>query len=390
MRLRSDTASLDPEWSTIIECVSYVIRCHRESENTVVPVGVSLSWCLGTRPIVRVNLRFSGCLAYLPRMNVFVTGGAGYIGSVCVEELINAGHQVTVFDNLTEGHRSAVDKRARFQQGDLSDQELISRSVREARADAVMHFAANALVGESMTNPGKYFGNNVGNGVKLLEACVAGGVKKFVFSSTCATYGPPDRVPMTEDLPQRPINPYGESKLMFEKVLQWYRQLHGLEFVALRYFNAAGATEQFGEHHRIETHLIPNVLKVALGQSPQCEIYGTDYETPDGTCVRDYIHIVDLAQAHILALTPGKEGFFNLGNGDGYSVREVIKMCEKVSAKKIPAVEKPRRPGDPPKLVAAADKAKRELGWKPKLAKLEDIITSAWRWHQKHPTGYPD
>ena len=219
---------------------------------------------------------------------------------------------------------------------------------------------------------------------------MAGGVKKFVFSSTCATYGPPDRVPMTEDLPQRPINPYGESKLMFEKVLQWYRQLRGLEFVALRYFNAAGATEQFGEHHRIETHLIPNVLKVALGQSPQCEIYGTDYETPDGTCIRDYIHIVDLAQAHILALAPGKEGFFNLGNGDGYSVREVIKMCEKVSGQPIPAVEKPRRPGDPPKLVAAADKAKRELGWKPKLARLEDIITSAWRWHQKHPTGYAD
>jgi UDP-glucose 4-epimerase len=302
-------------------------------------------------------------------MNVFVTGGAGYIGSVCVEELINAGHQVTVFDNLTEGHRSAVDKSARFIQGDLSDQELITRSVRDTKADAVMHFAANALVGESMTNPGKYFGNNVGNGVTLLEACVAGGVKKFVFSSTCATYGPPDRVPMTEDLPQRPINPYGESKLMFEKVLQWYRQLHGLEFVALRYFNAAGATEQFGEHHRIETHLIPNVLKVALGQSPQCEIYGTDYETPDGTCIRDYIHIVDLAQAHILALAPGKEGFFNLGNGDGYSVREVIKMCEKVSGQQIPAVEKPRRPGDPPKLVAPADKAKRVLGWKPKHAR---------------------
>jgi len=323
-------------------------------------------------------------------MNVFVTGGAGYIGSICVEELLNAGHQVTVFDNLTEGHRSAVDRRAKFVQGDLSEQELITRSIRDAKAEAVMHFAASALFGESMTNPGKYFGNNVGNGVKLLNACVDAGVKKFVFSSTCATYGPPERVPMTEDLPQRPINPYGESKLMFEKVLQWFRQLHGLEFVALRYFNAAGATEQFGEHHRIETHLIPNVLKVALGQAQQCEIYGTDYPTNDGTCIRDYIHIVDLAQAHMLALGPGKQGFYNLGNGDGYSVREVIRMCEEVSGKKVPAVEKPRRPGDPPKLVAAADKAKQEMGWKPKFPKLGDIVASAWRWHVKNPNGYPD
>src|SRR5688572_8013237 len=195
-------------------------------------------------------------------MNVFVTGGAGYIGSICVEELLNAGHQVTVFDNLIEGHRSAVDPRAKFVQGDLSDEALITRSIGESKAEAVMHFAASALVGESMTNPGKYFGNNVGNGVKLLNGCVANGVKKFVFSSTCATYGPPDRVPMTEDLPQRPINPYGESKLMFEKVLLWYQQIFGLEFVAFRYFNAAGASQKYGEHHRIETHLIPNVLKV--------------------------------------------------------------------------------------------------------------------------------
>ncbi len=323
-------------------------------------------------------------------MNVFVTGGAGYIGSICVEEMLNAGHRITVFDNLTEGHRSAVDARASFILGDLSDQELITRSISEGKAEAVMHFAANALVGESMTNPGKYFGNNVGNGVKLLNACVAAGVKKFVFSSTCATYGPPDRVPMTEDLPQRPINPYGESKLMFERILQWYQELHGLEFVALRYFNAAGATEQFGEHHRIETHLIPNVLRVALGQATQCEIYGTDYPTPDGTCIRDYIHIVDLAQAHILALAAGRKGFYNLGNGDGYSVREVIEMCEKVSGKKILAVEKPRRPGDPPKLVAAADKARRELGWNPKFPKIEDIVASAWRWHVRHPGGYAD
>jgi len=215
-------------------------------------------------------------------------------------------------------------------------------------------------------------------------------VKKFVFSSTCATYGPPDRVPMAEDLPQRPINPYGESKLMFERMLRWYHELHGLEFVAFRYFNAAGASGRFGEHHRIETHLIPNVLKVPLGQAQQCEIYGTDYPTPDGTCIRDYIHIVDLSQAHILALAPGKQGFYNLGNGDGYSVREVIRTCEKVSGKKIPAVEKPRRPGDPPKLVASAEKAVRELGWKPQFPRLEDIVTTAWEWHSKHPQGYPD
>ncbi len=323
-------------------------------------------------------------------MNVFVTGGAGYIGSICVEEMLNAGHAVTVFDNLTEGHRSAVDARARFVAGDLADQAAVTAALRDSGASAVMHFAANALVGESMTNPGKYFGNNVGNGVKLLDACVACGVKKFVFSSTCATYGPPDRVPMTEDLPQRPINPYGESKLMFERVLQWYREIHQLEFVALRYFNAAGASENFGEHHRIETHLIPNVLAVALGQKTHCEIFGTDYPTPDGTCIRDYIHIIDLAQAHILALAPGRQGFYNLGNGDGYSVRDVLRVCETITGKKITAIEKPRRPGDPPKLVASADKARRELGWNPRLPKLEDIIASAWRWHVKHPAGYSD
>jgi len=321
-------------------------------------------------------------------MNLFVTGGAGYIGSVFVEEALNAGHRVTVYDNLSEGHRAAVDERVTFVQADLSDEARILDALRQAKAEAVVHFAANALVGESMTNPGKYFGNNVGNGVKLLNAAVAAGARKFVFSSTCATYGPPDRVPMTEDLPQRPINPYGESKVMFEKILGWYQQLHGLEFVALRYFNAAGASEKFGEHHRVETHLIPNVLKVALGQTAQCEIFGTDYPTPDGTCIRDYIHIIDLAQAHLLALPPGKQGFFNLGNGDGYSVREVIQSCENVTGQKIKAVEKPRRPGDPPRLVASAEKAKRELGWQPKFLKLEQIVRTAWEWHRKHPRGY--
>src|SRR6266481_3176778 len=323
-------------------------------------------------------------------MNVFVTGGAGYIGSVCTEELLNAGHEVTVYDNLTEGHRAAVDSRARFVLGQPEREHDILNAVRVAQPEAIMHFAASALVPESMANPKKYFHNNVVNGLKLLDAAVECGVKKFVFSSTCATYGPPDRVPMTEDLPQRPINPYGESKLMFEKILTWYQQIYGLEFIAFRYFNAAGASEKFGEHHRAETHLIPNVLKVALGQAAQCEIYGTDYPTPDGTCIRDYIHIIDLAQAHILALAPGKQGFYNLGNGGGYSVREVIRTCEEVTGKAIPALEKPRRAGDPPKLVASAEKAIRELSWKPKYPKLRDIVSTAWAWHKKHPQGYPD
>jgi len=323
-------------------------------------------------------------------MNVFVTGGAGYIGSICTEQLLDAGHSVTVYDNLTEGHRSAVDKRASFILGHPETEKDILNAVRSAKPEAIMHFAASALVPESMANPKKYFNNNVVNGLKLLDAAVECGVKKFVFSSTCATYGPPDRVPMTEDLPQRPINPYGESKLMFERILAWYQQIYGLEFIAFRYFNAAGASAAFGEHHRVETHLIPNVLKVPLGQAKQCEIYGTDYPTPDGTCIRDYIHILDLAQAHIVGLEPGRKGFYNLGNGDGYSVRQVIETCERITGQKIPTVEKPRRAGDPPKLVASAEKAIRELGWKPKLPKLDEIVRTAWDWHKKHPTGYPD
>ena len=321
-------------------------------------------------------------------MNVLVTGGAGYIGSVCVEQLLNAGHRVTVYDNLSEGHRSAIDPRAQFVHACLSDDSKLASVMASSKPEAVIHFAAYALVGESMTNPGKYFLNNVGNGTKLLDAAVKAGVKKFVFSSTCATYGTPERMPMDESLSQRPVNPYGESKLMFERILQWYQQLHRLEFVAFRYFNAAGASEKFGEHHRIETHIIPNVLKVALGQKAHCEIFGTDYPTPDGTCIRDYIHIVDLATAHILALQPGKQGFFNLGNGDGYSVRQVIEVCQRVSGRKITALEKPRRAGDPPRLVAAAAKARHELGWLPKFPKLEDIVATAWAWHLKHPAGY--
>jgi UDP-glucose 4-epimerase len=323
-------------------------------------------------------------------MNVLVTGGAGYIGSICTEELLNAGHSVAVYDDLSEGHRSAVDARAKFLLAHPDQEQDIANAVKNTAPEAILHFAANAQVGESMANPSKYFQNNVVNGFKLLKAAVDHGVKKFVFSSTCATYGPPDRVPMTEDLPQRPINPYGESKLMFERMLHWYHQLHGLSFVAFRYFNAAGASGKFGEHHRCETHLIPNVLKVPLGQAKECQIFGTDYRTPDGTCIRDYIHIIDLAQAHILAMQPGKQGFYNLGNGDGYSVRQVIQTCEKITGTKIPAAEKPRRPGDPPKLVASAEKAIRELGWKPKYPKLEDIISTAWAWHKKHPNGYSD
>jgi len=309
-------------------------------------------------------------------MNVLVTGGAGYIGSICAEELLDAGHEVTVYDDLSEGHRSAVDPRARFILGRPEQEGNILDAVRETRPEAILHFAANALVGESMVNPGKYFQNNVANGLKLLNAAVEARVKKFVFSSTCATYGPPDRLPITEDLPQRPINPYGESKLMFERMLHWYHELRGLEFVAFRYFNAAGASAKLGEDHRTETHLIPNVLKVPLGKAAQCEIFGADYPTPDGTCIRDYIHIIDLAQAHILALAPGKRGFYNLGNGDGYSVREVIHTCERVTGMKIPAVEKPRRPGDPPRLIASAVRAARDLGWLPKYPKLEDIVAS--------------
>jgi UDP-glucose 4-epimerase len=323
-------------------------------------------------------------------MRVFVTGGAGYIGSVCVEELLQARHELTVYDNLSEGHASAVDPRAVFIRTPFSNEASLAQAIQDAKAEVVIHFAANALVGESMMNPGKYFRNNVANGILLLNAATAAGVKKFIFSSTCAVYGLPERVPMTEDLPPRPINPYGESKWLLERTLPWYQQILGIECVALRYFNAAGASQNYGEHHRVETHLIPNVLKVALGQAPHCEIYGTDYPTPDGTCIRDYIHVVDLAQAHIRAMAPGLSGIFNLGNGNGYSVREVIQTCQKVSGTCIKTLEKPRRPGDPPRLVASAEKAQRELGWKPRFPSLEQIVRSAWAWHESHPQGYPD
>ncbi|MGZ4983444.1 MAG: UDP-glucose 4-epimerase GalE [Chthoniobacterales bacterium] len=323
-------------------------------------------------------------------MKILVVGGAGYIGSICSELLLDEGHEVTIFDNLSEGHRRAVDRRAAFIKGDLSDRAIIDLALVRAKPDAIMHFAANALVGESMQNPSKYFRNNVANGLNLLDAMIAADVRRFVFSSTCATFGPPDRVPIDETLPQRPINPYGESKLAFERILHWYDQIHSLRFVSLRYFNAAGASENLGEDHRTETHLIPNVLKVALGEKPHVEIYGTDYDTPDGTCIRDYIHILDLSRAHILALDAPKSEFYNLGTGGGSSVREVIEACRKITGREIPVVEKPRRPGDPPRLIAASEKIKRELGWQPQFQNLDAIIESAWKWHQKFPRGYED
>jgi UDP-glucose 4-epimerase len=321
---------------------------------------------------------------------ILVTGGAGYIGSICVEELLNRGYEVAVFDNLSEGHAKAIDPRADFYQGDLGDRSVLRHAFEQAKPEAVMHFAANALVGESMTNPSKYFRNNVASGINLLDMAVEAGVKKFVFSSTCATFGIPNRMPLDETLPQRPINPYGESKLMFETVLRWYEKIHGLSFVALRYFNAAGASEKFGEDHRIETHLIPNVLKVALGQKDHVEIYGTDYETADGTCIRDYIHILDLAQAHILALASPKSDFYNLGTGGGTSVREVIETCKQVTGRNIKAVEKPRRAGDPPRLIAASEKIRIALGWQPQYQNIRAIVESAWAWHVKNPNGYGD
>jgi UDP-glucose 4-epimerase len=253
-----------------------------------------------------------------------------------------------------------------------------------------MHFAANALVGESMQNPSKYFRNNICNGLNLLDAMVAAGVPRIVFSSTCAIFGPPDRVPIDEAAQPRPINPYGESKLAFEKILRWYGEIHGMKFVCLRYFNASGASENFGEDHQPETHLIPNVLQVALGEKPNVEIYGTDYDTPDGTCIRDYIHILDLADAHILALGEAAAGYYNLGTGGGSSVREVIESCRKITGRKIETVEKPRRPGDPPRLIASSTKIQNDLGWQPRFQSLDAIIESAWKWHQRFPNGYED
>lgn len=323
-------------------------------------------------------------------MKLLVTGGAGYIGSITTELLLDGGHEVLVFDNLERGHRSAVDARARLEVGDLHDRASITRVLCDWAPDAVLHFAAYALVGESMEFPERYFDNNVIGGLNLLEAMRQAGTRKIIFSSTCATYGQPEHMPMTEEMPQRPQNPYGESKLMLEKALLWYQLLHGMQPVFLRYFNACGATEKFGEDHDPETHLIPLVLDVAQGKRAQALVFGDDYDTPDGTCIRDYIHIVDLAQAHILALGEGITGAFNLGNGEGSSVKEVIEMVREVTGHPIPSEVAPRRPGDPARLVASAAKARRVLGWEPRYPSLRVIIEHAWAWRQTHPEGYPD
>ena len=321
-------------------------------------------------------------------MKVFLTGGAGYIGSVTAGRLLDAGHEVLVFDNLGRGHREALDRRAGFVEGDLLDADRVSGAVRDFGPDAVMHFAAFALVVESMSDPALYFHNNVIGGMHLAAAMLKHGVGRIIFSSTCATYGEPDRVPITEDTPQSPTNPYGESKLVLEKILRWYHEREGMKTVFLRYFNAAGATERLGEDHDPETHLIPIVLQAALGKRERVHIYGDDYDTPDGTCIRDYIHIVDLAEAHALALATEHSGAFNLGNGNGYSVKEVVEAARQVTGCPIPAETAPRRPGDPPRLVASAEKARNVLGWRPRFPALRDIVATAWAWHRDRPDGY--
>lgn len=323
-------------------------------------------------------------------MNVFVTGGAGYIGSICVEELLKTGHTVTIFDNLSEGHKSAIDPRANFIQGELGNRKDISSALKKTQPDAIIHFAGKALVPESMKNPSLYYQVNVVGGINLLDCMVDTGCKKIVFSSTCATYGIPEKIPMDERLPQKPVNPYGHSKLIFEQILQWYEKIHGINYIALRYFNAAGASEKFGEHHRVETHLIPNVLKVPLGQAEKVSIYGNQYPTPDGTCIRDFIHIIDLASAHILALEKNTSACYNLGIGDGYSVMQVIETARKITGHDIPVEILPPRAGDPPRLVASSHKIKMDLNWEPKFNRLFDIIESAWQWHKNHPNGYSD
>jgi UDP-glucose 4-epimerase len=329
-------------------------------------------------------------------MRVLVTGGAGYIGSVLATELLQRGHQVVVLDNLSHGHRQAVPKDAELVVGELADRAGLDRVMREHSPDAVLHLAALIEAGESMKAPEVFFRNNTANALTLLEAMLAAGVKRFVFSSTAALYGNPERTPIQEDDALAPTNAYGESKLLVERMLAWFHRIHGLRYASLRYFNAAGASRpDQGEAHQPESHLIPRILAVALGRAQHANIFGTDYATPDGTCVRDYIHVSDLARAHLLAVDAlAKEPensvplIYNLGNGQGFSVRQVVEVARQVTGHPIPVIESPRRPGDPAVLIASSEKIRRELGWQPRFPDLQTIVESAWQWHRAHPNGY--
>jgi UDP-glucose 4-epimerase len=326
-------------------------------------------------------------------MNTLVVGGAGYVGSHCVRQLTTAGHHAVVVDNLSFGHRGAVPPDLPFYDVELADQVALAGIFQKHDIDLVLHFAAFAFVGESVTNPLKYYRNNVAATLTLLETMLAHGVKRFVFSSTCATFGVPAQMPITEDTPQAPINPYGQTKLDVENLLKALARAHGLSFAAFRYFNAAGAAEDgsIGEDHTPETHLIPLAIQAAQGLRPPLQVFGTDYPTPDGTCLRDYVHVVDLARAHIAVFdrlnSPGTQLFYNLGTGRPTSVQEVVRAVEKVTGLKVPVEFTPRRAGDPPALYADASKARRELGWSPKYTDIESIIETAWRWHRAHPRG---
>lgn len=327
-------------------------------------------------------------------MKILVFGGAGYIGSHTALELVRAGEQVIIADNLVTGHRQAIPEGVTFYEGDLHDRAFLDRVFQTEQIDAVIHFAAFSLVGESVTNPLKYYDNNLCGTKVLLDAMVANHVDKIVFSSTAATYGEPENIPILETDRTCPTNPYGETKLAMEKMFHWTGLAHGMRYVSLRYFNACGADASgtIGEDHNPESHLIPLILQVPNGKRETVSIFGTDYDTPDGTCIRDYIHVTDLAQAHILAVqylaNGGESDIFNLGNGVGYSVREVIETARKVTGHPIPAVETPRRAGDPARLVASSEKARRVLGWNPVHDSLEEIIASAWNWHHNHPNGF--
>ena len=327
-------------------------------------------------------------------MRLLVLGGAGYIGSHTAVELLDRGHEVVIADNLITGYKQAVPKEAVFYQGDIRDYNFLNNLFKTEKIDAVIHFAAFSLVGESVTNPLKYYENNLYGTKVLLQAMIDNNVDKIVFSSTAATYGEPENIPILESDRTCPTNPYGETKLAMEKMMKWSANAYQLRYVSLRYFNACGSHKsgKLGEAHNPESHLIPLVLQVPNGKRESVSIYGTDYDTPDGTCIRDYIHVTDLAEAHILAveylMKGGESNVFNLGNGVGYSVREVIETARKVTGHPIPAVEIPRRAGDPARLVASGEKAKTVLGWEPKITSLEDIIRSAWVWHSTHPNGY--